>query len=920
MPCWPVRPAAPPPECVPASRGRDGRVTRVFETTSAELLLKSGGTVIAASHRLARQIGWRHDLSRKAAGLRAWTRGDVLPLDAWLQRVWEEHALAASGLGRLRLLSEDESRLIWRRVLRREGGNPLDAGLVVPLVAAGWRLCQRFNIPLLSVQSQADSEDGRIFARWVRAYEEELARRSWIDPGGLLQACGGVLTLGLRHQTGFVGLAGFEPWTPAVARMADALSASGHRVVRIAPPRRAGTCRVVATRHGQDELARAADWAGQHRTQNPEDGVGILVPHLSRDGALARRIGLHQLAPGWQLHEPPVRPLAVSAGRQLDDYPVALCAFTLLEWCANDLGFAPVSRLLRSPYVAWAELERTGRARAELTLRRQPLAWIPRATLLAVLEQEAPLAWEQWGQAGRLAARLGSTHLPPSAWTRHFGAWLAAAGWPGNRGLNSEEYQATQAWGSVLQAFAVSDEVVGSLALGPALEWVGQLLRDRPFEPESSPGAVQVLSLGEAEGQDFRALWVCGFTGDQWPPPTNAHPLVPLALQRSAGVPEACPVALEKATRQRFARLLTCADHLVLSFPVVRDEAETLPSPLLQDWPGVAHPLAEEQESHPDRQRVACSGVLEEVALDPAPPWPPDKLLPGGARVFMLQAVCPARAFVEFQLGGTGLEAPAEPLDAPTRGCLVHRLLEKLYRLEPCTRGLALVDTGLLKRLFAPVVQEVLEEFLPSGDAFLERLRCLERERLWTLVVSLRELDGLRGDFRVETEVARRVCLGPLNLRVRLDRLDRLATGGALVIDYKTGVFASAGWQTGRLTECQLPLYAVTELGPEAVRGVAALQLRAPGALLRGVGDEHLGMAGIKTPREFFTREELAWSGVLGRWQQQLLSLAREFSGGDFRVNPSDNVWAGGQFAGLTRLHAETPREAPGDLPEGPSR
>lgn len=213
--------------------------------------------------------------------------------------------------------------------------------------------------------------------------------------------------------------------------------------------------------------------------------------------------------------------------------------------------------------------------------------------------------------------------------------------------------------------------------------------------------------------------------------------------------------------------------------------------------------------------------------------------------------------------------------------------------------------------MFDQVVSAVFDELLPARDAFFASLRSLESDRLWKLLLSLQELDAQRPAFRVATELERRATIGPLVLNVRLDRLDDLAEGGELVIDYKTGIFTPSGWKQARLPESQLPLYAVTSGAPGAnpCRGVAVIQIRVPDAKLRGVGDKDLKIEGVGVPAKFFRTENLDWDGVLARWRGQLEQLAAEFAAGDFRVNPADRKWAVDQFAGLTRIHEFGPAD-----------
>jgi hypothetical protein len=242
---------------------------------------------------------------------------------------------------------------------------------------------------------------------------------------------------------------------------------------------------------------------------------------------------------------------------------------------------------------------------------------------------------------------------------------------------------------------------------------------------------------------------------------------------------------------------------------------------------------------------------------------------------------------------------------------VVHRLLEQLYRDERCRAGLGGIMPDELREIFDPVLSAVFDELLPAGDPFLDSLRPLESNRLWKLLLSLRDLDAQRPEFRVVTELERRAIIGRLSLDIRLDRLDRLADGGEFVVDYKTGLFAPAGWKQSRLPESQLPLYAVTS-GPPGLnpcRGIAAIQIRVPDAKLRGVGDKDLKIEGVSLPAKFFKAEALEWDAVLVRWRGQLEQLATEFAAGDFRVNPADRKWAVDQFAGLTRIYEFGPTD-----------
>jgi probable DNA repair protein len=875
-------------------------------TPAVQGILEDGGTVITATHRLARTLRLDRDRSQSAAGLSVWPSADILPLDAWIRRSWDTAVVLGTPVGAQRLLSDEECRLLWRRVIARwaecNDSAATDVGVLVPLASSGWRLCQTWGISAAELQATADSDDARAFSQWVNAYERLLQDRQWLDVAGAMRALTADFSAGLLPRPRRIGWMAFDPWPPAYSALGNALTEVGCAPEMLWPAARTGDAQIVNCQDEVDELVQAAYWARQRLTESPEAMVAIIVPELGQRAAAVRRSLLEILAPGWQLHPPSVPPLSLSGGWVLADYPVVAAALRCLQASAAEPDFELLSHVLRSVYSGGAAAEQSGRAELELFLRVAPGGFVSRDFLVARARVLAPRLAASFDAAAELLGDR-SRLLAPSQWSALFARVLEAHGWPGERGLDSEEYQAAGAWQDLLQSWASCDEVIGSTTLRTALASIESLARERPFVPEARAEGLQVLSLEEAAGQSFDHLWVCGMTAERWPPPPHVHSLVPLQLQRAPAIPAAAPATLQAWTERRFSRLLTGAEEVVLSWASRRGDAELLMSPMLAAGAAAADgnkPVAAATEPYPDRHGVAQTAQLECVLIDPPPAWPEGQHVRGGAHVLSLQAVCPARAFIEARLRGAELRQPSRPLDPAARGNLLHKVLERLYRHEECRHGLAIVPQSRLSELFSAVIEGALDDCLPRVDAFLCRLRELERERLWSQLMALaaRELEW--GAFTAETETSRSLRIGSLALSLRLDRVDTLAGGAQLVIDYKTGSFRPKAWRSARLEDCQLPLYAVTT----GSRGVAVLQFRPSTVVVYGVGDPVLGLDFLKAPGKFFAEPELDWAGTVLRWQSQLELLAAEFAAGDFRVDLEKPAPASGQFAVLTGVHA----------------
>jgi len=180
-------------------------------------------------------------------------------------------------------------------------------------------------------------------------------------------------------------------------------------------------------------------------------------------------------------------------------------------------------------------------------------------------------------------------------------------------------------------------------------------------------------------------------------------------------------------------------------------------------------------------------------------------------------------------------------------------------------------------------------------------------------ILSFIDLDLQRPVFRVlECEQQHTVRVGPLTLQLKLDRLDELTEGGQLVIDYKTGQVNRQNWNPAQPRDLQLPLY-VSCVVPDAV-GVAFAQLSSRGIGYDGVGEEALGIPGMRSPGrrsvievkyQYPYSDEVieSWDDLRQAWDKQLTALAGQFAGGDFRLDPRNPDSARGQFAVLSRIY-----------------
>jgi RecB family exonuclease len=124
-------------------------------------------------------------------------------------------------------------------------------------------------------------------------------------------------------------------------------------------------------------------------------------------------------------------------------------------------------------------------------------------------------------------------------------------------------------------------------------------------------------------------------------------------------------------------------------------------------------------------------------------------------------------------------------------------------------------------------------------------------------------------------------------IRLIIDRVDRLASGQEIIIDYKTGKVDPKKWFGNRPEEPQLPLYATSAQNTPAA--VAFGIIRDDGCLFKGVVRQSGLLPGL--PKSDKTNRYLADAGnelpqTIAGWRQVLNRLMADFMAGEAAIDP----------------------------------
>lgn len=851
--------------------------------------VSGNAVIVTASRRLARHLRLRNAAGRAAAGAAAWVAPRYIPWDVWLAEVWQAAGYRPAAPLPAPVLTTRQSRTLWEGAASRAQGESTLAstGNLAAQAAASWQRACDWRLPIEAIREAARSPDATFLARAIGYYNGACAEGGWQDPAALAGALAARFRAGEVMVDGPVTFAGFERPAPAQRDLVEAMREAGVPVtVERAGERPAPASVSVRDAPDRDaELRAAGAWARECLLAEPGRRVGIIVPDLAGRAARAGRLIGEGFSPGWQLRADAVSGINVSYGRPLAEYGLIDAALGVLGLIREDPDFAALGRLLRSPFLRPAGLAPTGadaRAALELALRDLPdrrwdLVRLPEA-LGRSADRLPESATAFVGTLAGVAAQRGDwqARAMPAVWAERIDTLLTAAGWARETTMDSETWQLVNAWRSVLNQFAATGSVSGPITGHGAVAQVASMARETLFQPESDEEAVQVMGMLEASGMTFDALWIAGLDTTTWPPPQRPDPLLPIALQRDYGMPDATPADTLDYARRIFAALLGSAPEVVVSWPRREGDAELTASPLLGGLPAAG--------SVPEvpvyAETLAGAAALVPVEPDPAPPLSPGETLPGGHGVLSAQRTQPFDAFARYRLRAEPLETPVAGLSARERGTVIHRALEAVYRRWPDRDRLAGAAADDRARAAGDAVERALARYGRGADARLGGLIALESERCTALVTRFIEADLVRPAFgEVICEEPREVTVGPLQLSIRPDRIDAV-DGGWAIIDYKTGATGTAtGTDPENPRQLQLVVYAISQ--PGRVRALAVGVVHPHRIGYRGARDADLEWPGTGV------QSVDDWPALLNAWKAQAHGLAEAVAAGDARVNLS---------------------------------
>lgn len=827
---------------------------------------KSGALILTPNRRLSAWITSYYNQKQNKDGLTTWQSPQILPYNSWISSLWDEYSYSSLDNNAPILLSPAQETYLWEAIVTKsEASNHLlQVSAAADLAQSAFNMLCQWNLsadhPVFDT-----SEDSKTFKAWATEFIRLCTHNNWISNSQLQHKLNELISTHRIHTPTNILLYGFTELTPAMLTLKALLETQNVDFHCYAINDSQNTPSRARFETPDKEIIATARWAKHLFRNNPEQTIGIVIPNLDTSRSRVKQIYNDVFNHTDDFN--------ITAGLPLAKFPVIKVALELLKLNKSTIPQLAFSSLLSTPFCGDAESERIKRANLDARIRQDNIDTIRLSDLSDSTSNLSALVSKSSHKLHkRLLAWLDNqaiTHQRHSyqAWQKIFNDQLHILGWPGERSLNSAEYQVVDKWFELLIEFAKLDYVAAPASLATALSSLCKLANNQSFQPKTPTANIQVMGLLEAASIPFDHLWITGMNDAEWPQQPSPNPFIPLRLQREMNMPHATSQRELDYCQQVTNQFMQTTKNCIFSFAEKLDKIEVAASPLIRRFPDVSH--IDYADFTPVNQSLIHATELESIIDNNAPSVQPEDKMNGGIAIIKDQALCPFKSFATWRLHARELEEPLPGFRKKDRGTITHKILEKLWQKIINSDSLHQLSSNDLDLYINDIVTSVFADSRytkPQQPEFLK----LEKSRLIALVKAWLEVERKRPPFSVhQQEVEVPIQLGSLRLNARIDRIDKLADGNHLIIDYKTSSSVDPKkWFGERPEEPQLPIYALHD---SKTCGIAFAQVYTGDCSFNGIAKDDLGIEGIKVND---------WNAQMIEWRHEINQLADQFHQG----------------------------------------
>ncbi len=826
--------------------------------------LSNNTLVLTANNRLST---WLIQQFNAKQTQHTWETPNILPMQTWLANQWNTALLR--GETNKRLLTPFQEKLLWQQIISDNHENALlHIGNTANNAQHAWRLFCEWELQK-EIAEFDETENCKQFCCWIDSFLIACDENQCLSPSLLTHDITRLFQTKFLAAPKQIFLLGFLEKTPVLTHLINVLNENGTRVEEINLVHSNQSSQRVALQDTETEIITMACWA--KATYQKHKKIACIVPELNQHRVMIERVF-------GEVFQDQKDIFNISSGMPLSNEPVIEIALSILELNAKKIMINDFGHLLRSPFIVDAENQISNRALLDESIRAIGNITYSLSELSDIITEKMDATLYQ--TIRQLLDRKTPEKQTPSAWSKTFIDQLKIWGWPGERTLNSREFQAVEHFKKALNTFARLESIIPRTNTFTGIQTLRQLCASTLFQPQTTTTPIQILGMLEMNGLTFDDAWIMGLDHLHWPSKPRPNPLLPIKLQRQYKIPHASSERELDFCKLMTKQFLNCAQNIICSYPKQNLDFKLTTSSLIQHLPDIVIDDLKIPHTKSTEEKLLASESIEKIIDNQAAPISETEKVRGGTSIFKLQAACPFRAFAALRLQSESISEPEIGLNASDRGLLVHKTLELFWRVTKTHEKLITSTSHENESLVIWCVNKSIAETLENRH-ISKSLMTLEKQRLKKLIIEWLEIEKTREPFVViAQEKWQKATIGKISFRMKADRIDQLSNQTYALIDYKTGKTNINQWFGERLDEPQLPLYAICEKEP--IKAIAFAQLNVSDIRFKGVGIEDNLLPGVKK------LAGIDWDEQIKQWTVELTNLANAFYNGDAMVDPKN--------------------------------